>query len=106
MDLYDVVLSSIPGLFQIIQSRLSGQMKTFGEDFVPPALTDPNYVPPDQGPFLLAFSIATVSFAGLVVALRFYARSRRTGRSGLGVDDYMMILALVSCCGGVESESG
>lgn len=94
-DFSDIVLSTKPGLFQIIQDKMSGTMTTFPTSFVPGRLTDPNYVEPNQGPFLLGFSIATITIAGLVVMMRLYARSRRTGRGGLGIDDYTMIAALI-----------
>lgn len=98
--LMDVNLSDIPYLFSSIQELLSGSMVTFGDGFIPPAEIARKegrvYVPPDRGPFMLAFSIATLAVTALVVVLRFIARVRRSGFSNIGADDYMMVVSLVS----------
>ena len=48
----------------------------------------------DRGPQLLTATAVTIAFAFVVVALRFYSRLRMS--TGVGKDDYTLLVALVS----------
>ena len=55
--------------------------------------TDPNLTG-NRGPAILAANLIVGALAGVAVALRYFAR--RTQGVSLGVDDYLIFLALVS----------
>jgi hypothetical protein len=62
--------------------------------FKPPALLDPNYVPPSRGRQIIAVSVVTCLVASIVVgirlALRFFSKRQKAHW-----DDYLIIPATV-----------
>jgi len=77
----------LAGLLQL--GQLSG-----GKPFTPPALLDPNYIPPNRGPqlFDIALSLFVISF--IAVVLRMVARY--TSKIGKVLwEDLAILIALV-----------
>jgi hypothetical protein len=62
----------------------------FPKNFVPPSLTDPNYVPPNKSQSLLIYAYFMIGFTTLVVALRLWIRKRARGMV-FGLEDYLII---------------
>ncbi|KAI5778326.1 hypothetical protein EDC01DRAFT_791087 [Geopyxis carbonaria] len=84
-------------LFRQAAASLGGALSTFPPDFVPPALLDADYVPPNRGPMLMWFGIALLAAAVVVVGVRLAARRWIVG--AVGRDDWLIVGAVV-CLGG------
>jgi hypothetical protein len=87
-------------LFQTDPETLS-KLLVYGESFpdypkgfVPPSLTDPNYVPPNKSGPLLAYAYFMIPFTTLTVILRLWVRNRVKGMV-FGWDDWLIIPGLV-----------
>lgn len=70
-----------------------------GMNFTYFEVVDPNYKAPNLGPLLIGLMTLTIVLAGIVVFLRLYARSRRSGIGGLGIEDWLMVIALALTIG-------
>ena len=68
------------------------------EAMIPPVLLDPNYVPSNRAPGLIAAHILPLLFALTCVCLRVYAKIKRFGRNGLVIEDYLIMIASVVMC--------
>lgn len=66
----------------------------FGNDYLPPKYTDPNYVAPHAGHSLFVANIVLVVITCIIVTGRYYARIFVAG--GLGGDDIAIGIATVS----------
>jgi hypothetical protein len=62
----------------------------FPKNFVPPSLTDPNYVPPNKSRPLLIYAYFMLGFTTLAVTLRLWIRKKVKGMA-FGLDDYLII---------------
>ena len=62
----------------------------FPQPFVPPALLDPNYVPPNSSRPLEILCWCMAAFSTVVVVLRLWVRKSVKGMS-LGLDDWLII---------------
>ena len=76
-DYSNIPLGTDPGIFQFICNHLRGQLRTFGEDFIPPGYQNPNYVPPNRGLPVMIFGLTTLAVAVIVVAVRLATKSLR-----------------------------
>jgi hypothetical protein len=63
-------------------------------NFTPPALLDPNYVPPNKGPQILAAAISITVLATIIVTLRLFLRVFHRSQK-FQWDDYLIIPAMV-----------
>jgi hypothetical protein len=80
-------------LVQLLKLQQLGELfPDYPKNFIPPALTDPNYVPPYRGQFSFNASVVMSALLLVVVPLRLLVRLRlRT--STWGWDDTLIILA-------------
>jgi hypothetical protein len=62
--------------------------------FTPPSLLNPNYVPPDRGPQVIAVTITFTIVAVIIVALRLYLRVFHRDQK-VKWDDYLIVPAIV-----------
>jgi hypothetical protein len=62
----------------------------FPKGFVPPSLTDPNYVPPNKSRPLLLYAYFMVGFTTVAVILRLWIRKWVKGMR-FGWEDYLII---------------
>ena len=65
-----------------------------GKHELPPALLDPNYIPPNRGPALFAAFFVLTVIAAVAVGLRTYSRLRYTPRK-LVAEDWIVLMAMV-----------
>ena len=82
-----------PADLQLMQ-ELAAMAPPSQANFTPPALLDPNYIPPDRGGVIIGVSVATMVVAFVAVCLRLYARATQKEKK-LGLDDYTIIPAVV-----------
>ena len=73
----DVPLGRNIEVFRILCKALRGNLETFPDDFIPPSHLDPNYAPPNRGIAVVAFGIASLVIATVVVILRLATKSSR-----------------------------
>jgi hypothetical protein len=66
----------------------------FPHDFQAPAVLDPNYMPPDRAKSTLVLVSVMLAVAVIVVSARLYVRKFINPRH-LGIDDYLITLAMV-----------
>jgi hypothetical protein len=66
----------------------------YPKDFVPPPLTDPNYVPPNRAGPLLIYAYFMIPLTTLTVIARLWVRKRVKGMI-FGWDDWLIIPGLV-----------
>lgn len=94
-DLANAVSPEDIQLLQILKELTKHNGLTeFGDDYLPPKYTDPNYVAPHSGHSLFISSIVLLVITCVVVAGRYYARVFLAG--GLGGDDISIGIATVS----------
>src|SRR5947207_12550732 len=60
----------------------------------PPALTDPNYIPPDRGPSILALCVVTLLIATTLFIMRLIVKVKAFRR--LQLEDYFLSFGYVS----------
>ncbi|KAI5803349.1 hypothetical protein DFH27DRAFT_46434 [Peziza echinospora] len=83
-DYNDMPLGTDPVIFRLLQDSLKGKLKTFGKDFVAPAVNDPNYVPPNRGRAVVIFGMTTLALASIVVLVRMCTKSLRAAGGRVG----------------------
>lgn len=71
----------------------SGIMPQLPPGFIPPGYINPNYIPPNRGPWLLFVTVISCIIIYPLSFWRFWVRARSTG---LGIDDWAMVAAMVS----------
>jgi len=85
-------VADLTGLIGLLQ--LAGSRGALPQNFQPPGLMDPHYVPPSRGQNFIIVQAMLIACSILFVILRIWARfSSRLGK--LFLDDYVLVIALV-----------
>jgi hypothetical protein len=81
-------------LLELEAYRYASSFPDFPANFVPPALSDPNYVPPFRGMPVIVLVSVTIAISILVVVVRLLARTT-VDKHAIGLDDCFIVAGLV-----------